>query len=81
VRLGYPSTSLVISTKLATTGVRLRGHVVRDLPGSALDTLQLSAEGGNPPSFATQLHEELPLGQVVFGSARIPLEVREEPLR
>jgi hypothetical protein len=81
VRLGYPSTSLVISTKLATTGVRLRGHVVRDLPGSALDTLQLSAEGGNPPRFATQLHEELPLGQVVFGSARIPLEVREEPLR
>jgi hypothetical protein len=81
VRLGYPSTSLVVSLKLATTGVKLRGHVVRDLPGSALDTLQLSAEGGNPPTFATQLHEELPLGQVVFGSARIPLDVREEPLR
>ncbi|HMI89780.1 MAG TPA: hypothetical protein VK509_00375, partial [Polyangiales bacterium] len=81
VRLGYPSTSLVISTKLATTGVKLRGHVVRDLPGSALDTLQLSSEGGNRPTFATQLHEELPLGQVVFGTARIPLDVREEPLR
>jgi hypothetical protein len=80
VRLGYPSTSLVISTKLATTGVKLRGHVVRDLPGSALDTLQLSSEGGNRPTFATQLHEELPLGQVVFGTARIPLDVREEPL-
>ena len=81
VRMGYPSTSLVVSTKLATSGVKLRGHVLRDLPGSALDSLQLSAEGSTAPTFSTQLHQELPLGQVVFGSARIPLEVREEPLR
>jgi hypothetical protein len=81
IKLGYPSTSLVISTKLPSTGVKLRGHVLRDLPGSALDTLSLSTDGATTPTFSTQLRRELPLGQVVAGSAKISLDVREEPLK
>jgi hypothetical protein len=81
VRAGYPATSLVVSTKLPSRGLRLRGHVVRELPGSALDTLQLANEASRPKSFTTQRRKELPLGQVLTGKARVKLQVREEPLR
>jgi hypothetical protein len=81
VRMGYPSTSMVISTKLPNQGLSLRGQVVRGLPASALDTLQLSGDSRRPVPFATQTRSELPLGHVVDGSARVNLEVRPEPLR
>ncbi len=76
---GYPSTSLVISTKTPSHGLRLRGHVVRALPGSAYDTLQLVNESDRPTPFATYERQALPLGKVVYGSARLKLDVRESP--
>jgi hypothetical protein len=81
VRAGYPATSLVVSTKLPGRGLRMRGHVVDNLPGSALDTLQLVGEADRPSPFATHARKELPMNDVVFGSARVKLEVREEPRR
>jgi hypothetical protein len=81
VRMGYPSTSLVVSIKLPSQGLRLRGQVVRGLPGSALDTLQLQGAGNHPATFATYTRKELPMKQVVAGSARLTLDVRREPLR
>jgi hypothetical protein len=81
VRLGYPSTSMIVSTKLPTQGLRMRGHVVRDLPGSAYDTLRLSADAQRPIPFSTITREELPVGQVMYGNAKLSLEVRSEPLR
>jgi hypothetical protein len=79
VRMGFPSTSLVVSVKLPSQGLRLRGHVVRNLPGSALDSLQLGGAGARPTAFATQSRTELPMHEVVVGSARITLDVRREP--
>ncbi|MFI5308152.1 MAG: hypothetical protein ACHQ53_12405 [Polyangiales bacterium] len=79
VRMGFPSTSLVVSLKLPSQGLRLRGHVVRNLPGSALDSLQLGGAGTRPTAFATQSRTELPMHEVVVGSARITLDVRREP--
>lgn len=81
VQLGYPSTSLVVSTKLPAQGLSLRGQVVRGLPASALDTLQLSADSAHPVPFATQIRTEVPVGHVLDGSARVTLDVRTEPLR
>jgi hypothetical protein len=81
VKMGYPATSLVVSTKLPNQGLSLRGQVVRGLPGSALDSLQLAGDSSRPVPFATQLRSELPLGHVVDGSARVSLDVRPEPLR
>jgi hypothetical protein len=80
IEAGYAATSLVVSTKLPTQGMSLRGHVVRNLPGSMLDTLQDSGGSDSPTVFATQTRSELPLGAVVVGSARVKLEVRAEPL-
>jgi hypothetical protein len=81
VQMGYPATSVVVSTKLPNQGLSLRGQVVRGLPGSALDSLQLAGDSSRPVPFATQLRSELPFGQVVDGSARVSLEVRPERLR
>jgi hypothetical protein len=81
VRMGYPATSLVVSSKLPAQGLRLRGHVVSGLPGSALDMLQLSGDSARPQPTPTYARKEIPMHQVVLGSARITLDVRREPLR
>jgi hypothetical protein len=81
VRMGYPATSLVVSVKLSSQGLRLRGQVVRSLPGSALDTLQLQGEGSRPFSFPSYTRKELPMQHIVVGSARMTLDVRKEALR
>jgi hypothetical protein len=80
IKEGYAATSLIASTKLPTQGLSLRGHLVRNVPGSLLDTLQNSGSSESPMIFATQARKELPLGAVVVGSARVKLEVRAEPL-
>jgi hypothetical protein len=81
LRVGYPSTSLVVSTKLPSQGLKLRGHVVRSLPGSALDSLQIGGAANRPLTFATYTRKELPMQHVVTGSARLTLDVRTEPRR
>ena len=81
VREGYPATELVVSTRLAARGLRLRGHVVRDLPGSALAALQFGNRSDKPVVFQTHDRKRVELGRVIAGTARIKLEVREEPLR
>lgn len=81
VRAGYPSSSLVVSMKLPQQGVKLRGQLVDSLPGSALDTLQPANESDKPTIFSTYQRLERPGREVLAGSAKIKLNVREEPLR
>lgn len=81
VRAGYPSTSLVVSMKLPQQGVKLRGQLVDSLPGSALDTLQPANESDKPAVFSMYQRLERPGREVLAGSAKIKLNVREEPLR
>jgi len=81
VRTSYPSTSLVVSTKLPQQGVKLRGQLVDQLPGSALDTLQPANEADKPTVFSTYERQERTGREVLTGTAKIKLNVREEPLR
>ena len=81
VRMGYPATSLVVSTKLPSQGLKFRGHVVRGLPGSALDTLQLSGDSYKSAPFPTYVRSEMPMQHLLAGSARVTLDVRREPIR
>jgi hypothetical protein len=78
---GYPGTSLVVSTKLQEQGVKLRGQLVRSLPGSALDTLQPSNEAERGVLFPSYERKELPLGRAVVGSAKLKVNVRAEAIR
>ena len=81
VRASYPGTSLVVSTKMPTQGVKLRGQLVRGLPGSALDTLQPVNEADRGGLFFSYERKEVPLGRAVTGSAKLKLNVRAEAIR
>jgi hypothetical protein len=81
LRTPYPGTSLVVSTKLPWQGVKLRGQLVRSLPGSALDTLQPVNETDRGQLFPSYERKEVPIGHAVTGSAKLKINVRSEPLR
>ena len=78
-RAGYPATSMIVSTRMPLRGLRLRGHVVRSLPGSALDALQTSNDTEPAQIFTTSDRAVIDVGQVLEGSARIRLDVRRVP--
>jgi hypothetical protein len=77
----YSGKSLVVSTKLPEHGVKLRGHLVRRLPDSMLDTFQPANQSERGALYSIYERKELPLGHAVTGSARLKLQVRDEPLR
>jgi hypothetical protein len=81
VKVGYPATSLVVSAKLPQQGVKLRGALINSLPGSALDTLQPTNESERPAIISTYQRQELAGREILTGSAKIKINVREEPLR
>ncbi len=80
VKSGYPSTSLVVSQHRKGRGLSLLGQVVRNLPGSALDTLSPAHDTGRGAAFATQTRLAIPMGRVMTGSAKLTLTVRKEKL-
>jgi hypothetical protein len=80
-RSSYPGTSLVVSTKLPSQGLKLRGKLVNALPGSALDMLQPTNEADRAVVFSSYERKEVPLGHAVTGSARLKINVRAEALR
>ena len=72
----YPQTSLVVSQKLPSQGVALRGHLVHDLPASALAALRPALGSETPETFATRRQEEHPFGHLVTGRASVTVRVR-----
>jgi hypothetical protein len=79
IRNRYSPTSMVISTRLASRGLRMAGQVVRSLPASALDALQRTGDSDRARPFVTHLRRELPGDLVLTGSARVELTVRRVP--
>jgi hypothetical protein len=78
VRSGLPATSLALSLQRRARGLSLSGHVVRNLPASALDSLAAANDTSRTPMFATQERTVVPLGNVLVGQAKLSLEVRKE---
>ncbi|UJR82558.1 Hypothetical protein I5071_46230 [Sandaracinus amylolyticus] len=77
VRERYARTSMVVSTRLPTSrGLRMAGHVVRSLPGSALDALQQAGDSDRARAFVTHRRAEVPMDVVLSGGARVELSVR-----
>ncbi len=77
VGTGFSANALVVSLKMPTHGLRMRGHVVQDLPGSALDVLQPSNVSSPPIPIVTQIRRSIDFKSVLAGSAQLKLEVRE----
>ncbi len=74
---GWPATTLLVSTKLPDGGLRLQGHVVTGLPASAMDALRLRNATAPNLIHATQRRQEVPIGKVLYGSAKLKLQVRQ----
>ncbi len=73
----YPATSMVVSLRMPSRGLRFEGHVVDSLPASALNSLQLVSTTENSRPFVTRSHTEVKMPQVVTGGANLRLRVRE----
>lgn len=73
----YPDDALVVSVRMPGQGVSLRGRVIPNLPGSAMDALRpsVSTESGEP--FQNYRRTIVPVGRVVLGRDRVRLRVRE----
>ena len=75
----YANTDLIVSLETPSRGLRFAGHVARHLPASALDALQLQNDGDRNRPFVTYDRHAIELGEVVTGTARVQLRVRETP--
>lgn len=73
----FPATSIVVSLRMPSRGLRFQGHVVDSLPASALNSLQLVSTTENSNPFVTRSHTEVKMPQVVIGAANLRLRVRE----
>lgn len=78
VKSGLPSTTLAVSIGRKGRGLSLSGHVVRNLPGSALDALATARDTKRSASFVTERHLAFPLGRVVVGQTKLALSVRKQ---
>ena len=73
----FPATSIVVSLQMPSRGLRFEGHVVDSLPPSALNSLQLVSTSEDSRPFITRSHTEVKMPQVVVGTAKLRLRVRE----
>jgi hypothetical protein len=76
IRDRHGATSLVLSTRRSGRGVRAEGHVVRSLPGSALDALQSVSDSDPARPFVSYDRRIDETDWVLSGGARIELSVR-----
>lgn len=76
VRDRYAATSIVVSTRRSSRGLRMGGHVVRALPGSALDALESTAHSDRARPFVTHDRTEITGDRVLSGGAHLELTVR-----
>jgi hypothetical protein len=76
IRNRYASTTMVLSTRLPTRGLRTPGHVVGSLPSSVLDALQQTSDSDRARPIATHRRMEVPTDYVLSGAARLELTVR-----
>lgn len=79
VRTGYAADQLAVSLKMPSRGLRFQGHVVRDLPASALDTLLFVNDTDRGAPFVTYDRQLVDVGEVLTGSATLRVRVRETP--
>jgi hypothetical protein len=73
----FPDDAVVVSMRMPGQGVMLRGHVLYDLPGSALDTLRPAASSDTGEPFLNVRRNVVPVGRLVLGRDRVRLHVRD----
>jgi hypothetical protein len=75
---GYPSRAVVISLETPYEGLKLRGHVLRDLPSSVIDSLSTSSQIRQEQTFQRALRHVHGTQKVIVGHKSIRIRVRSE---
>jgi hypothetical protein len=78
ISLGYSSRSIVVSARLRSSGLRFRGHITRNLPGSALHSLLPTNAAQSAHSFITYDRNETTTQEVILGAANLRVRVRAQ---
>ena len=73
---GYPARALVVSLKVPTEGVKVRGRVIRDLPSSVIDALNTGTQVRSDELFQTVIRRVHGTRRVVAGQKQIRIRVR-----
>jgi hypothetical protein len=76
IRDRHGASALVVSIRRGGRGLRAEGHVVRALPGSALDALQAVSDAGGSRPFVPYERRVDETDWVLSGGARVELSVR-----
>ncbi len=77
LRVYYPASSLVVSLTTRDDGASLGGHLIRDLPGSALDTLRPVNQSRRADSFRVVKRTAFPGAHPVTGRQEITVQVSD----
>ena len=78
---GYRATLLVLAIELPSQGVRLLGHVAERLPGSVLNSLQTDSLDAPKQLFRDEQRFAIDMPQVLYGAAKVQLQVKDKAER
>lgn len=78
LQAGYPARSMVLSLRIPSHGLKLRGHVIRDLPLSVLDALNTGTRVRSGALFRTAYRRVFDSKYIVQGNKKIRIRVRSE---
>ncbi len=74
----YPARSVVVSLQMPTSGLKLRGRVVKDLPSSVMDALNTGTSVRSTQVFRTVSRKVHGTQSVITGKKKIRIRVRSE---
>ncbi len=72
----YPSRASSSPTRPAMVRVAYKGHVVKNLPAGALDTIRPTTASVAPESFKNETRIVVPLGDFMVGTDRVDVDVK-----
>lgn len=81
LRTYYPAANLVVSLTTADDGVALHGHLLRNLPPSALDTLRSASQSRRGDIFRVVKRTAFARTRVLSGKIEIQVQVRDPVVR
>lgn len=77
----YPGSSLVLSISTPSQGLSFGGHVIKDLPPSALDALRTGATVSRQKIVKTKWRQVFRTQRVVSGKLKMRLRVKSEDIQ
>ena len=72
----YPIKSIVVTYSAGDGAVAFKGHVVKNLPAGAMDTIRPTTASVAPEPFKNETRVVVPLGEFMVGTDRLDVDVK-----